>query len=38
MPGLPVAEEFKVTDETKNIFVIRTLKAKPGGSILSKKK
>jgi len=38
MPGLPVAEEFKVTDATKEIFVIRALKAKSGGAVPLKKK
>jgi tRNA(Ile)-lysidine synthase len=38
MPGLRVAEEFKVTGETKEIFVIRTLKAKSRGAALPKRK
>jgi tRNA(Ile)-lysidine synthase len=38
MPGLPVADEFKVTDATKDIFVIRALKAKSERTVLPKKK
>ena len=38
MPGLPVAEEFKVTAATKNIFVIRTLTAKSARAIPPQKK
>ena len=38
MPGLPVAEEFKVTAATKEVFAIRALPAKSGGAMPPKKK
>lgn len=38
MPGLPVADEFKVTAATKDVFVIRALKARSAGMGSPKKK